>query len=731
MPVLNIGGQSVNVSDDFLRLSPNQQDATVDEIAQSIGVKGGKKSDIFADIAPATGARTAPRKGYFDDLVPEPGAKPAAKKGYFDDLVPEGYVLDKPSSALPDGYVLDQPAAGSGGFLANAADLVKSFPEGVARGLREFGRGHQTEAEFFNQPFTGGPVPTGPDLPTGLPLPEGKAGEIGVGLGEALGNPASWMGPGGPLLKGAGAVLGSLGARLGEETGLPGGRLVGGILGGTIGAKTMEPRAPKPTLAPRNVRNVAGVDVPLSPGQETGNVTQQIMENAALRGARGNPAQQVAERFFTGQQQPANEAARAAVGRGLDPFGQAVAESPQEAGELVGQSVRDIASTQKQGYKSLYDEAMGLPGEFHASAFEGIGQRIKGDLSLGKSPVIIDDVTTPVANRAIQDIDNNISKLKIQNRADPFGQPNPQNITGVNLAGVDQTRKRLTAMASATDPGSADRRAMSRIISSFDDHIEGAISDGLFTGDDRALDAIREARGAYSQYRKTFSSQGAGDDVGRVMEKIIGRNGGDGATPTEIANYLYGNAKVGGSGTSVRLAQRLQGVLGPQSPEWSAVRQGLWSRLTEATEGTAAFGPQRISNRVGEFLNGSGKPLAQMMFTAGERSQMQRYAELQQQLTPKPGTVNYSNTGVLMSALKASANSILTFLGAHLGGPVGAVAGASVGPIGSKIKEGLAAGALSRSLYQKPPRVGAPVRFGRGAVRNTVLSLSPAPQNQQ
>ena len=41
-----------------------------------------------------------------------------------------GYVLDKPSSALPEGYVLDQPSVGSGGFLANAADFVKSMPRG-------------------------------------------------------------------------------------------------------------------------------------------------------------------------------------------------------------------------------------------------------------------------------------------------------------------------------------------------------------------------------------------------------------------------------------------------------------------------------------------------------------------------------------------------------------------------------------------------------------------------
>ena len=39
MPVLTIGDKSVTVGDEFLKLSPDQQNATVDEIAASIGAK--------------------------------------------------------------------------------------------------------------------------------------------------------------------------------------------------------------------------------------------------------------------------------------------------------------------------------------------------------------------------------------------------------------------------------------------------------------------------------------------------------------------------------------------------------------------------------------------------------------------------------------------------------------------------------------------------------------------
>jgi len=54
MPTLNIEGHRVRVDDSFLKLSPDEQNATVEEIASSL-------------IPEQTG-----RKGEFDDLIPAP-----------------------------------------------------------------------------------------------------------------------------------------------------------------------------------------------------------------------------------------------------------------------------------------------------------------------------------------------------------------------------------------------------------------------------------------------------------------------------------------------------------------------------------------------------------------------------------------------------------------------------------------------------------------------------------
>ena len=221
-----------------------------------------KPRGMFDDIQ-ATGA-VKPQPGMFDDIQPT-GGKLGTVQGPWTDYQKDPVVgpwtdyQKDPVIGVPAGYQLDQQPPH--GVLANAADFVKSIPEGAARALRQYGRGHQIEAEFFNQPFTGGAIEAGPDLPTGLPLPQGKAGEYGQAVGEAIGNPLSYLGGGGVGLKAAGAVLSALGGKAGEDTGLPGGQLIGGVLSGTTAAKALGPKTVKaavPTEAELRAAKDAG-----------------------------------------------------------------------------------------------------------------------------------------------------------------------------------------------------------------------------------------------------------------------------------------------------------------------------------------------------------------------------------------------------------------------------------------------------------------------------------------
>lgn len=80
--------------------------------------------------------------------------------------------------------------------------------------------------------------------------PKTTAGEYSQSIGEALGNPLSYVGPGGAALKTGGAVLSAVGGETGKQltkgTEYEGaGQLAGALIGGGAAAKTLAPKLEK------------------------------------------------------------------------------------------------------------------------------------------------------------------------------------------------------------------------------------------------------------------------------------------------------------------------------------------------------------------------------------------------------------------------------------------------------------------------------------------------------
>src|SRR5262249_27943126 len=158
-------------------------------------------------------------------------------------------------------------------------------------------------------------------------------------------------------------------------------------------------------------------------------------------------------------------------------------------------------------------------------------------------------------------------------------------------AGVDQMRKRLSAFRrNAFDSGNrADGNAAKAVIDAFDQEMDAAINGGHFRGDPRAVSAWNDARAAYSDYRSAFTA-GKDDPIGRVVERITGKGGNPAAIPNDVADFLYGSSGVNPNSLNVGVANRVKDILGERSPEWSAVRQGLFSRLIETPQGVKDWG---------------------------------------------------------------------------------------------------------------------------------------------
>lgn len=482
----------------------------------------------------------------------------------------------------------------------------------------------------------------------------GQSAEIGAGLGVA-----------GPLV----------------------GRAIGSAIGGARNLATPVSRVPQ------NFETVGNVRVPLDRGQATGDVVTQRYIETARQGNFGEGAQREVNAFRDTQNQGV-ENARYGIRNQIG----GAETTPLEAADAVQRGVQQKAAAGKAAYQQKYDQFGNMSGEVHAGAFEGVGQKIKGDLSLTHNPVIIDDVLTPAASKMIQHIETGLGRMKIQNRADPFGQPSQENIVGVSLKGVDQVRKQLVSMAGSA-ANATDRRAARSIMSAFDEHLEDSISRGLYSGDANALGTLKEARQLFATYSQTFKSRGSGDMAGQVVERMLGKHGQQ-ATHNEISNWLYGASKVGGNKEAGHVAEKLRGILGDGSQEWQSVRQGLFSKLVDATEGAIQPGPQKVSQRVAEFLNGSGKQLAEQLFTTQERSLINQYGSLMRRMTPAQGAINHSGSGYqIASMMKWTLNSLATVAGLHVAGPMGALAGMAANSVGKAAMNSNHARAVARNLY--------------------------------
>ncbi len=402
-------------------------------------------------------------------------------------------------------------------------------------------------------------------------------------------------------------------------------------------------------------------------GERTGDLGVRAEEAGAMRA--GEPY----AKEFGAQRAAQIDAAQEGLTRGLDPYAQSViAETPAEAGGFASQAIQTEAGRAKAGVRSLYDTAKASPGEIHAGAFEGMPQGIKGDLTLGDNPVIIDN-TTPQASKMIDYLDQQIGALKLKNKADPFGQPNPENIVGVNLQGVDQWRKNLSMMRrdafASSMPGqtSADARASQAVLDNFDKRIDQTVNSNLFTGDKSAVDAWNQARQAYSDYRKTFTA-GRNDPVGRVMQKIIGDPINDPLTPTKVLDQIVGTTGVTATPTNIGVANRVKSVLGESSPEWIGVKQGLVQRLIMPGEGEAALGTAQQAQRLSKFLNSD---MAGVIYSPAEQGVLRGYANLMRDITMPPGTYAPSEP-----AIRRMQQAVTQ----RIGGIIGAVIGRTLSP---------------------------------------------------
>lgn len=788
---------------------------------------------------------------------------------------------------LPADFKANKPALSVGGerltrdFEAATGDLYKpqttagKFAQTVGEFVPGVGSAPGNLARFALLPGVASEGAGQATEGTGLEGPARLAGALAGGIGGALIPRRAPLAPPTPVAEAAEAAGINLTAA--QRTGNPAlfaaeDAMLGGARGpqaqniaqASRAAQEAEVRAARDAIGARVGEAVDGTQVRLDRPADAGGIVGQRVRDVggqaeAALAARNAALQAERDALFRG----ASEASES-IGARFNPNG----FEPVEAGGNLASTMRSAAERSRDGYRQAYTDAFAKEGQVAPEFFTGVNKpgsqgvmvpgaplndfaapistRIKERLLQLDEPIIPDRTLTPLASRTLDDLDR-VAQLNLGR----IGNPAPgQEIAGVNLRGVEQARKIITSRVSEAknNPNAAsDYRALTGIARQFDDQLERVFDSALFKGDETALQAIRDARGAFAQHQNTFRARARGDDAGAAIQKIVERN----ATPEEVANYVLGSSRVGDNGLSVRMFGRLKEMLGQNSPEfqglrgaawqkltagadaatpagaqklalsireftggrgstlakqmfnadelgamqryasalqsfsamaknpvskveaegaiktlidvanqrlspenmasallghgnrvttaqhrlvdavgdivgregpeWAAIKQGQWQKLTGVTDGAIEMGPQKMSQRLHEFLNGSGKSMAEKLYTPAELTEMRKFAAIQRARIAPPGSTNPSNSGNRLAGLaRQGAASITSMLGASAAGPVGA----GIGYVGGKTIEGvsnLRAASQARKLFSGQEPVGL-----FGATRDPALLSIPA-----
>lgn len=479
---LNIGGRRVKVDPRFLSLSPEQQNATVDEISGKL---------------------------------------------------PPGYTLDKSPADMPPGVALDKPDAP---WLSSAKDFFKSIPRGALSGISSaMSAAGQAAAHEMSQPDLAEQIPTPKDTTkileqnvTGdLPQPQGRAGKYGAAIGETLGNPVSYVGPGGLATKLATNIMAATG---GEAAGQaaegtkaePYARIAGTLLGSyspnLLGrAFTPLPTAPARQALVDTLRN-EGV-TSLTAGQRTGREGLRYAESAL------------------GNSLGAGSQTNRITAEGQSQFTQAALRRAGAAGENAAPEV--LAANQRR----LGD------------AFE--------DLSTRNTMVMDRQFVTDInqATRQYQRVPPSQQRSIVEGYVDDIMQHAQ---AGGVMPGTyyQEMRSRLSRQANSlrqTDP------TLSEALRDMRDALDNAMRRSIAPADREAWDTVRREYGAQKVIEKTASRAGEATAEGQLV-------------PSNLRNTVSAEnrgAYARGEGQFADLARAGAGVMAPMPQSGTGPRVAM------------------------------------------------------------------------------------------------------------------------------------------------------------
>lgn len=451
---------------------------------------------------------------------------------------------------------------------------------------------------------------------------------------------------------------------------------------------------------PEGVRGVAQSQrfgLPLTRGQATGDFTQLAGEES-LRG-RADPAGDIMREFDRRQNERAIDITREIQEEYGGPGTSLARES--EGGARIGEEVRRQAQELELAIDDAFEAARGTNATLNREGLDRLTDI--PEVLRSQDDVLVDSNLAPATTKAL----------------DELGEISGEDVTAQTLERLDRYRRRLNQLqGAAANP--TDRRGVTLLKKRFDQYLDDAFDNALFSGDQEALSLLKKARGLRSEYGERFQENTArlksgrkkSDPGGKAVESIVENN----ATDEGVVNMLFGRANVFGSESAVKSIRALRKATGNSEEVNNTLKQLTFRRISNQAIDNGKFSPKKFVKAF-DRMESENPAVAREIFTDSEWKSIKEFRDASERMIQPDRTINPSRTAETMQRM-------LGRLGMVTGLQAG---GIGMGAFGGSVGRG-AGGAIERSSSQSfardavNPKLLLPGRPNSGVIAGTIAA---------
>lgn len=445
--------------------------------------------------------------------------------------------------------------------------------------------------------------------------------------------------------------------------------------------------------------------VSLTRGQATGDFGQ-IATEEAIRG-RADEAGNIVRAFDKRQQEQLIAATRGLeeeLGGSQQTLESGGRQAEEEAGARLGGEVRTQAEELGRAVDEAFEAARGTNASLTREGLDTLSEI--PEVIRRQDNVLVDPELTPATTRALSELED-LSGEGFDSRT---------------IEEIETVRRRLGNLQGAAK-NQTDRRGVTILKRRFDEYIDDAFDNALFSGDEQALELLKNARGLRAEYGRRFQEQTrrgksgrkTPDPGGRAIESILEHN----ATDEGVVNMLFGRARVFNSENAVKSIRALREATGNSESVNNTLKQLAFRRVSQQAVNNGKFSPRKFVSAFDRVMEQNPGVLREI-YSKDELTALREFRDTTERLIPPDKATNPSGTA---AALQRNWQAALGRLGGTLGfifAPPGAqFKGSSLG----RVAGGSAGGAIERrSATQLATEAVNPQFFLPGRPSDTVIS---------